>query len=381
MIDPNELKDFLNKNNGKFVVLDQGTPKAIILDPEKYPRLLTNSQDQDAKVLVTGGAGFIGSHAVNDLLDDGFAPVVFDNLSTGSSIPTACPLVVGDLLDPIAINKVFEQFNVTAVIHFAGSIIVEESILNPEKYFLNNVVGSINLLNAMVKHNVKRLVYSSTAAVYGNPRYVPIDESHPCQPTNPYGESKLAVERIIDWYHNAYDLSAVIFRYFNAAGASPEDNSGEAHPIETHLIPRVLKVANKQDDLVKIFGSDYPTSDGTAIRDYIHVKDLAHAHTLALNKLIDEGGMHTYNVGTGQGYSVAQIIDKVVEITGKMVPIEKVQRRPGDPPILVADNKLIKSELGFEAKHSDLITIITSAWEWHKQKFPVLKQKNEQKNA
>jgi UDP-glucose 4-epimerase len=364
-----EIEKLIKQHGGRYVFSENDKAKLIFLDAEKYANFLPkNTNAESGKILVTGGAGYIGSHAVADLLGDGYDVIVFDNLSTGASISAQCPIVVGDLLDEHLLDKVFDQYNITAVVHFAGSIIVEESVFNPRKYYSNNIAGSINLLNAMVKHGVKKIVYSSTAAVYGSPRYIPIDEAHPTQPTNPYGESKLAVEKALAWYNQAYDLSAVIFRYFNASGGSPEIDLGESHPVETHLIPRILSVANRESDVVRIFGTDYPTLDGTAMRDYIHVKDVARAHTLALDKLTNDSGIFIYNVGTGHGYTVAQIVDMVMEVTGKMVPIERTDRRPGDPPILVADNKKIRSELVFEPRHSDLETIITSAWDWHKKK-------------
>jgi UDP-glucose 4-epimerase len=365
-----ELERLVKENNGKYLVIEDGKPKMVVLDAEKY-RGLSGQSGSENKILVTGGAGYIGSHTVAHLIQRGFDVVVYDNLSTGYLKSMNCPLVIGDLTDTKALDKVFEDYKISAVIHFAGAIIVEESVLNPQKYFLNNVVGSLNLLNAMVRHGVKNIVYSSSAAVYGSPRYVPIDEDHPCQPTNPYGESKLMFENILKWYQSAHDVSSVGLRYFNAAGGSPELGLGESHPVETHLIPKILRVANKEEDFLKIFGFDYPTPDGTAIRDYVHVKDLAAAHGAAVEKLTSGTGHFVYNLGTGHGYSVAQIVDMVMEVTGKMVTIQKVERRPGDPPILVADNKKAKADLGFELKHSDLNTIISSAWEWHKAKSKI----------
>ncbi len=371
-MDLNELPKLLRENNGRYVAFENGRPDLVIFDAKKHPYLITKPSGS-AKILVTGGAGFIGSHVVADLLDHEYEVIVLDNLSTGHIDNVNCPLVVGDLSDKNLLDKIFAENNIAAVIHFAGSIIVEESMLDPHKYYMNNVVTSLNLFDAMIKHGVNKLVYSSSAAVYGNPRYEPIDELHPCEPTSPYGESKLIVERILEKYFNAYNFSSVSFRYFNAAGGSPERNLGEAHPYETHLIPRVLSVANKQEEYLQVYGSDYPTPDGTAIRDYIHVKDLARAHVLALDKMKADEGNFVYNVGTGRGYSVGQIVDTVVELTGKMVTIQKSPRRPGDPPILVADVKKIKAELGFEPQHSSLEAIISSAWDFHKLKNPVPK--------
>ncbi len=368
-MDFTELSKLLRENNGRYVVFDNGRPDLVVFDAKKYNHLVAK-QSSSKKILVTGGAGYIGSHTVADLLDHEHEVIVLDNLSSGDLSRVPCPVIIGDLSDPVLLDKIFEQHDIDAVIHFAGSIIVEESVLNPSKYFSNNVSGSINLFNAMIKHGVKKLVFSSSAAVYGNPRYIPINEDHNCQPTSPYGESKLMIEKVLSFYHNAHDLSSVVFRYFNAAGGSPEAKLGEAHPIETHLIPRILRVANKQEEVLQVYGYDYPTPDGTAVRDYIHVKDLARAHVLALEKINSESGNFVYNVGTGKGYSVAQIVDTVIELTGKMVTIQKSERRPGDPPILVADNKKIKAELGFEPQHSSLETIISSAWDWHKSRFP-----------
>ncbi|HYE22825.1 MAG TPA: UDP-glucose 4-epimerase GalE [Verrucomicrobiae bacterium] len=376
-----DLENLLKQNDGRYLVFEGGKPKMVILEPEKYNKIMGRQNNESNKILVTGGAGYIGSHAVADLLDDGYEVIVLDNLSTGYITSAPTPLIIGDLLDSKLLDKIFEQYNISAVVHFAGSIIVEESILNPQKYFDNNLNGSINLVNAMIRHGVKKIVYSSSAAVYGSPRYVPIDEDHPCQPLNPYGDSKLMFERVLNWYMQAHDLSSVIFRYFNAAGGSPELGLGESHPVETHLIPRILAVANKEEELVRIYGYDYPTIDGTAVRDYIHVKDLARAHTLALEKLSQDSGTFIYNVGTGKGYSVAQIIDTVIEVTGKMVPIERSERRPGDPPILIADNKKIKRELKFEPRHSDLETIISTAWEWQKKKTVSKSMLREAKNS
>jgi UDP-glucose 4-epimerase len=363
-----EIEKLLRQNGGKYLVFEQGKPKLVILDADRYRQFVV-SENETEKILVTGGAGYIGSHTVTDLMEHGHEVIVLDNLSTGYLKSLPCPLIVGDLLDSDLMDKIFEQHRIKAVIHFAGSIIVEESVLNPQKYFNNNVLGSLNLLNAMVKHGVLKIVYSSSAAVYGNPDQVPISEEHPLKPLNPYGESKLMFEKILRWYHQAHGVSSVAYRYFNASGAWPEKHLGEAHAVETHLIPRILRVANKQDEMLKVFGSDYPTPDGTAVRDYIHVKDLARVHALALEKLEKEEGSFVYNVGTGRGYSVAQVVDMVMEVTGKMVAIESMERRPGDPAILVADAGKIKKELSFNPKHSDIQTIITDAWNWHIKRF------------
>lgn len=323
--------------------------------------------DSKTKILVTGGAGYIGSHTVKLLQEQGLDVVVFDNLSTGHANNVSCPLIVGDLGNRALLKKIFDEYQIDAVIHFAGSLLVEESVLFPDKYFENNVANGINLLDAMVEYKVKKIIDSSSAAVYGEPHYVPIDEDHPRKPVNPYGETKLMFEKILRWYSEAYNMSSVSLRYFNAAGGSLQGDSGEDHPVETHLIPKVLRVASRQEELLKIYGNDYPTPDGTCIRDYIHVLDLAEAHRLALEKLENDTGVFYYNVGTGKGISVSEVVNASMEITKKMIPIEYAPRRPGDPAVLVADVSKIKSELGFEAKYSDLETIIGTSWTWHQK--------------
>lgn len=363
-----ELEDLLKEHNGEFLVFDNERPRLVILDPQKYDSLGINDAGT-SKILVTGGAGYIGSHVVQALQKAGYNVLVLDDLSTGSADTVTSKLVVGSLSNTDLLKQVFSQNKIDAVMHFAGSIIVEESVLNPSKYFQNNVANSLNLLNCMVQFGVKKFVYSSSAAVYGNPQKVPIKEESPCYPTNPYGETKLIFEKILKWYGQAHDISAVTLRYFNAAGADPEGRLGENHPIETHLIPKILKVASQQEEVLKIFGSDYPTQDGTAVRDYIHVTDLASAHILALNKLHEESGSFVYNVGTGQGRSVKEVVDAVMEVTGKMIMIEHSPRRPGDPAVLVADAAKIRDELGFQASYSDLSTIIATAWNWHKKLY------------
>jgi UDP-glucose 4-epimerase len=297
--------------------------------------------------------------------EQGFDPIVFDNLSTGHSSSVTCPLIVGDLADKKLLDKIFSEYDFEAVIHFANLIIVEESVAFPDRYFENNVNNGRNLLDAMVAHNVKKIIYSSSAAIYGELHYVPIDEEHPKKPINPYGETKLVFEKILKWYSGAYGLSSVSMRYFNAAGASLDAPLGEDHPHETHLIPLIFRVACKQQECLKIYGNDYPTSDGTCVRDYIHVLDLAQAHILALNKLKTENGCFCYNVATGKGNSVAEVANMAVEITGKMIPIQHEARRAGDPASLIADPTKIQNELGFAPKYSDLHTILTTAWAWH----------------
>ncbi len=319
------------------------------------------------KILVTGGAGYIGSHTVKELVGRGHRVLVLDNLSSGHDQAIDVQLVNVDLLDENSLNFVFTEHNITAVVHFAGSIRVDESVKEPDKYFRNNVVATLNLVNAMLKHGVKKLVYSSSAAVYGNPARIPINEEDECVPTNPYGESKLLVEKIIRNYHVQHGLSAVALRYFNAAGAALDASIGENHPVETHIIPKILDVVLRKEESFKVFGKDYPTRDGTAVRDYVHVQDLAAVHALALEKIEKEPGLYTYNVGTGKGYSIHQVIQEVLEVTRKMIICDPQPRREGDPAILVADPTKLKNELGYELKYSDMNTIIKTAWEWHKK--------------
>ncbi|OGE82111.1 MAG: UDP-glucose 4-epimerase GalE [Candidatus Doudnabacteria bacterium RIFCSPLOWO2_01_FULL_44_21] len=319
------------------------------------------------KILVTGGAGFIGSHTTKLLQEQGRDVVVLDNLSTGHVSSVSCPLIIGDLSDRGLLNKIFSDFDIDTVIHFAASVIVEESMILPGKYFENNVVNSLNLLNAMAAHGISKIIFSSSAAVYGEPHYLPIDEDHPKMPTNPYGETKLMVEKILKWYLTSHNLSSVSLRYFNASGAHSDGSLGENKAIVTHLIPRVLRVAAHQTEVLQIYGNDYSTPDGTCIRDYVHVLDLAQAHFLALEKLDKEQGCFAYNVATGKGHSVTEVVNAAVEITKKMIPIEYAIRRSGDPTSLVADASKITNELGFSPKYSDLETIIGTAWVWHQR--------------
>lgn len=328
-----------------------------------------------AKILVTGGAGYIGSHTVRLLQNQGLDLLVLDNLSTGHASRVNCPLVVGDLSDKNVLEKILKEYEIEAVIHFAASIIVEESVLFPNKYFENNVANGLNLLDAMVSAGVDKIIFSSSAAVYGEPHYVPVDEEHPKKPLNPYGETKWIFEKILRWYAQAYGLSSVSLRYFNAAGASLDSSLGEDAPVVTHLISKVLRVVSRQEEVLKIFGSDYPTPDGTCLRDYIHVEDLAQAHWLALEKIKSDPGLYYYNVGTGAGRSVNEVVNMAIEITKKMIPIEYAPRRPGDPAVLVADPNKIRNELGFEAKYSDLETIISTSWAWHQKLLYQFKQK------
>jgi len=324
---------------------------------------------QIKKILVTGGAGYIGCHAVWQLIREGYEVVVLDDLSTGVATNVSCPLIIGDIGDAKLLDKIFTDHKIDLVMHFAASIVVGESVFFPEKYFENNVSKPLVLLAAMLKYNVKNFIFSSSCAVYGEPTYVPIDESHPKLPMNPYGESKLILEKILKWYVNAHNFSAVIFRYFNAAGYNPEIVPHYAHKgTETLLLPNTLRVAKREQEFLQVFGKDYPTPDGTAIRDYIHVSDIAAAHVLGAKKLEKDSGCHTYNIGTEKGMSVCQIVDTAMEITGKMIPIEVCPRRQGDPAVLIANCEKAKEELGFELKHSDIKNIISTSWSFYNKK-------------
>lgn len=317
------------------------------------------------KILVTGGAGYIGSHTVRLLAEQGHNVLVLDNLSTGHASAVSVPLIVGEVGDKTLLNKLFSEYEIDAVVHFAASLIVEESMALPGKYFENNVVAGLNLLNAAAAHGITKFIFSSTAAVYGEPLSTIIDEDHPKRPVNPYGETKLMFEKILKWYGQIHGISSVSLRYFNASGAHPDGSLGEDKSNVTHLIPRVLQVAARQQEQVQIYGRDYPTPDGTCLRDFIHVQDLAQAHVLALKKISTESGSFNYNVGTGRGYSVTEVINAAMEVTNKMIPIEYAPRRSGDPAALLADVTRIKQELGFEPQFSDLNTILRTAWDWH----------------
>ena len=318
------------------------------------------------RVLVTGGAGYIGSHTAKALAKAGHEPLVLDNLSAGHRWAVKWGrLLDWDLADTEMLPQFLEKEHVEAVLHFAASLLVGESVQEPRKYFWNNVVNTLRLLDAMLEAGVKRIVFSSSAAVYGNPQRVPIPEDHPQQPVNPYGETKLAMERALKWYGNAYDLRWVALRYFNAAGADPGGELGESHDPEAHLIPLAIQAALGQRPHVEIYGTDYPTPDGTAIRDYIHVTDLAAAHVRALEYLGNGGESRALNLGTGQGYSVREVINAVGRISPHPVPFREAPRRAGDPPVLVADATHAGEVLGWEPQHSGLEAIIQSAWNWH----------------
>jgi len=317
------------------------------------------------KILVVGGAGYIGSVCAELLLDEDHEVAVFDNLTEGHrrAVDPRAKFTQGDLADRNQIETALSSIRPDAVMHFAASALVAESMCDPSKYFRNNISNGLNLLDAMVATRVNRIVFSSTCAIFGPPDRLPIDEAAPARPINPYGESKLAFEKILRWYGQIYGLSFVSLRYFNAAGAS--EKFGEDHRLETHLIPNVLKVALGQKPHVEIYGADYETSDGTCIRDYIHIVDLARTHILTLGTAKSE----FYNLGTGGGASVREVIDACRKVTGRKIEIAEKPRRPGDPPRLIASSKKIKDDLGWRPQFQSLDTIIESAWKWH-QKFP-----------
>lgn len=313
------------------------------------------------KIFVTGGAGYIGSICVEELLNKGYEVAVFDNLSEGhaSAVDPRAVFFQGDLGDRSVLRHAFGEAKPDAVMHFAANALVGESMTNPSKYFRNNVASGINLIDMAVEFGVKKFVFSSTCATFGIPDRMPLDESLPQNPINPYGESKLMFETILRWYRQIHGLSFVALRYFNAAGASAK--FGEDHRIETHLIPNVLKVALGQKDHVEIYGTDYPTPDGTCIRDYIHILDLAQAHILALHT--DRSDF--YNIGTGGGTSVREVIETCQKVTGHAIKAIEKPRRPGDPPRLIAASEKIRAELGWEPKFQNILPIVESAWEWH----------------
>lgn len=317
------------------------------------------------KILVVGGAGYIGSHMVKMLFDLGHTVVTFDNLSSGfRDAVLGGEFIKGDLADLLLLNQVFEHHQPEAVMHFASYIQVGESVRQPDKYYLNNFTNTLNLLNAMVKHNVQNFIFSSTAAVFGEPEYIPIDEAHSKAPLNPYGRSKLMVEQVLSDYERAYGLKSVCLRYFNAAGAHPLGLLGERHEPETHLIPLILQALSGSKPSISIFGRDYDTPDGTCIRDYIHIMDLCSAHLLALNKLVETGTSLRFNLGNGEGFSVQQVIDMAERVAGKKVAVIEGSRREGDPARLVADATLAKEMLAWSPIYADLETIIRHAWQW-----------------
>jgi len=320
------------------------------------------------RILVTGGAGYIGSHTAKQLAISGHEPIVFDDLSQGHEWAVKWgPLERGSLADRARLAEVFSRYHIDGVVHFAASALVGESMTNPGKYFENNTFGTLNLLEAMRTAGVSRLVFSSTCATYGDPVHVPIDETHPQAPVNPYGESKLMVEKMFRWYGEIHGLRWMALRYFNAAGADPDGEIGEDHDPESHLIPLVIGAAQGTRPPVKIFGTDYPTPDGTAVRDYIHVADLADAHLRALERLGSGQASQAINLGTGTGHSVREVVDTVARVSGRQVPVVESPRRAGDPAELVAAPGRAHQVLGWTARHSALETIAQHAWAWHEK--------------
>ncbi len=320
------------------------------------------------KLLVLGGAGYIGSHTAIELLNDGHEVVIADNLVTGyfKAIPKKAVFYKGDIRDEQFLDNLFQKEKIDAVIHFAASSLVGESVVDPLKYYENNLYGTKVLLDAMVANGIDKIVFSSTAATYGEPENIPILESDRTCPTNPYGETKLAMEKMIYWTAKAHGLRYVSLRYFNACGAHESGVIGEAHNPESHLIPLVLQVPNGKREFVSIYGSDYDTPDGTCVRDYIHVTDLAKAHILAVKHLINGGESNIFNLGNGVGYSVKEVIETARKVTGHPIPAKVEPRRAGDPARLVASGEKARKILGWEPEIKDLADIISSAWKWHK---------------
>jgi UDP-glucose 4-epimerase len=321
------------------------------------------------RILVTGGAGYIGSFMTKRLLDKGNEVVIIDNLERGHEevLDKRAVFLRGNLLDKEFVAESLKDQQFDGVIHFAGFISMGESMENPYIYFQNNTFGTLNLIEELIKNNQNNIIFSSTAGVYGNPISIPIPEDHPKKPENPYGESKLMVEKILDWYQKTKGLNSIALRYFNAAGAALDGSMGEQHDPESHIIPNIMKAAIAKQPF-NLFGGNYKTKDGTCVRDYIHVLDLVDAHILALEKLQKDKGFFTYNVGTGNGYSNKEVIEMVKKVTGIDFEVTEVERRPGDADELVADVSRIKMELNFAPQYSDLETIVSSAWKWHSKK-------------
>ena len=317
-------------------------------------------------ILVTGGAGYVGSVVVEELLKQGYEVIVLDNLQQGhqGAILPEAKLAIADICDARALDQVFRGYQIDAVMHMAAETVVEYSMTDPKRYFHNNIVGGINLLDTMLKYQVDKFIFSSSAAIYGEPQGTPIEEDHPKLPVNSYGESKLMFEHILKWYGRAYGLKHISFRYFNAAGAT--GLLGECHLPETHLIPNILKAALEKSNPVSIFGTDYPTKDGSCIRDYVHVIDIAQAHILALEK-IDGLSSKAYNLGNGEGYSVLEVLEAARKVTGAEIPVKICPRRAGDPAVLVASSTRARKELGWKPEFPGPETIIESAWMWMKR--------------
>lgn len=321
-------------------------------------------------VLITGGAGYIGSHAVQEARSHGFEPVSYDNLSVGHAWAVkGSKLVKGELADRKKLQATFKKFKPVAVMHFASHTAVGESVANPQKYYQDNLANAMTLFSVMLERKVPYFILSSTAATYGDPVEVPIPETHPQVPVNPYGDSKLMLEKILAWYDKAYGLRSTFLRYFNAAGADASGRMGEVHDPETHLIPLVLDAAMGRRKEITVFGEDYPTADGTCIRDYIHVTDLAGAHFLALKRMMATDKSDFFNLGTGKGFSVREVITKAEEVTGMKVPVKIGPRRAGDPPELVARSSKAMETLGWKPGHSSLENILKTAWVWHRNYF------------
>ena len=317
-------------------------------------------------VLVTGGLGYVGSHAVKQLVDRGEQVISLDNLIFGHK-EAACgsEIVIGDIGDKELLRKVFTDYKIDSVMHFAGFRDVGESVADPQKYYINNISNSIAMLEVMLEFGIKMMIFSSSAATFGEPEIVPIPEDHPKNPTNPYGRTKLQLEEILKEYEHAYGLRSVSMRYFNASGADPSGLIGEDHKPENHLIPLILQVALGQRESIKIFGNNWPTKDGTCVRDYVHVTDLAQAHLLALDALRKGKETTAYNLGNGSGYSVLEVIQVAEEVSGKKINAINDDRRAGDPAVLVASSEKITKELGWDPKFPDLKTIVQTAWNWH----------------
>jgi len=327
-------------------------------------------------ILVTGGAGYIGSHTVLALKEQGYDVVILDNLVYGHRdlVETVLqvPLIVGDLGDRALLDQIFRDYAIGAVMHFSAYAYVGESVQNPAKYYRNNVVATLTLLEAMVAAGIPYFVFSSTCATYGVPQSLPLTETHPQGPINPYGHSKRMVEQILWDFDQAHGLKSVIFRYFNAAGADPQGRLGEDHDPETHLIPLVLQTALGRRSAITIFGTDYDTWDGTCVRDYVHVTDLAQAHLLGLEYLLQNGETAAFNLGNNQGFSVRQVIDAARSITGHAIPVIESDRRPGDPPSLVGSSDRAKTVLGWVPQYGDLETLMGHAWQWHQNRHGLI---------
>ena len=322
-------------------------------------------------VLVTGGAGYVGAHACKALSRAGYVPITVDNLSTGhEQFVRWGPLIKADVRESDVIAQAIRRYEIEAVLHFAAKAYVGESVVDPKKYYENNVGGSLSLLSAMLQSGCRKIVFSSTCAIYGEPMDGPIKETAPKERVNPYGSSKLMTERILEDYARGHGLEFIALRYFNACGADPEAEIGETRNPETHLIPRAMMAIQGHITDFAVFGSDYPTPDGTAIRDYVHVDDLADAHVASLRRLLGNGGGRVFNLGTGRGLSVKQVLDAIAAETGEQIDMSASPRRLGDPPILIADASLARAELGFEPGQSDLKTIVATAWAWHRKAHP-----------